>query len=194
MDDLNQYNFYIEIFKIYILPVSIVFITGLFSYFIARIQIKIKREELDREYEMKVREKFFELRQMEIERKNESVNKLQETLSEFTGIIAADNAKNKKDDYLLVCNYISMYANDIKDEINLIKEQLKVRDMFIPNIDEILNKLDTVFNNNYKKAKPESYVENLFKVSEALAEIDSIRLAISNKNADEIFGKYIKDK
>ena len=143
---------------------------------------------------MKVREKFFELRQMEIERKNESVNKLQETLSEFTGIIAADNAKNKKDDYLLVCNYISMYANDIKDEINLIKEQLKVRDMFIPNIDEILNKLDTVFNNNYKKAKPESYVENLFKVSEALAEIDSIRLAISNKNADEIFGKYIKDK
>ena len=181
MDDLNQYEFYIEIFKIYILPVSIVFITGLFSYFIARIQIRIKREELDREYEMKVREKLFELRQMEIESKNESVNKLQETISEFTGFIAADDSKNKKDEYLLVCKYISMYTNDIEDEINLIKEQLKVRDMFTPKMDEKLNNLNEVFSHNYKEAKPESYADNLFKISEALAEIDSIRLAISSR-------------
>lgn len=175
--------------------IGITLIVALVSYFISRLNVKIKKVEIQGQAELKARELIFNAKQKRLEE-----------ISDNAAALARWMSKNAKD--LELIQDKQQKAKAAKNHLELCRQQIFIHYSYYEDLFEAIensgltnakiknrmNFVKGVLLTDTSKLKEDEYEEYTEKFLRAMSLVSSLESDIIEKERNDIFAKYLKKK
>jgi len=183
-------TFYSDLFKL-IRDVWSPTIVALVSYFMYRLNLKIKEVEIKGQTTLKARELMFNAYQQRLGKLNEDIREFAESIGKYDATLLSNDGKDEtiKDILELISNFIGYCRHSIDSLIDEVKKHGLLDERRERHV-EFIRK---VFSMDLAKMSPEETRDIYQKFVRGILMLISFEADLVEKKQKELFSKYLND-